>query len=427
MSPRTPGKSVLGRAYRYVVRPGLALLFQVLLLLAMYYSGVAGYSRWLADRAMEEGQISLADKAVALSPSDPETHIARAGTLWKSGNAPAALAEYAQAAALRPREYYTWMRLAYFRDYVNDDLGALDALKEAVRRAPYYAHPRWALGKTLLELGQVDEGFAELRRAVSSDPSYIYELINLAWETYDGDVRAIEQADQHQSPSSRLALAFSCIQHDRPSEPMGYFRTVGEAAEEDRRDFLAELLSRERFSEAYEVWSGRWNESDGVGLMVNGSFEGEITTGNIGFGWRFTQKTESIAFSLDTSESRTGARSLRIDFDGNFNSSDPILSQLLLVMPDSHYVLSFSARTRDLITGGLPAVIVTDGTVRRQLLAQAPPLSQNTTDWQDYKVKFTTQKGAKAVLVTVTRQSCTSEPCPIFGHLWLDDFSLRKL
>ncbi|MDX6289252.1 MAG: hypothetical protein QOH42_1051, partial [Blastocatellia bacterium] len=34
---------------------------------------------------------------------------------------------------------------------------------------------------------------------------------------------------------------------------------------------------------------------------------------------------------------------------------------------------------------------------------------------------------ATAVYVALERQPCDKSPCPIFGRLWLDNFSLQKV
>jgi hypothetical protein len=31
-----------------------------------------------------------------------------------------------------------------------------------------------------------------------------------------------------------------------------------------------------------------------------------------------------------------------------------------------------------------------------------------------------------AIRIILDREPCTSMPCPIFGHLWLDEFALKK-
>ncbi|MCA1816990.1 MAG: hypothetical protein LC746_11390, partial [Acidobacteria bacterium] len=62
-----------------------------------------------------------------------------------------------------------------------------------------------------------------------------------------------------------------------------------------------------------------------------------------------------------------------------------------------------------------------------RVLAQSKTLPQGTTNWATYDVEFTAGAKAEAVLVAVRREGCDASPCPMFGRVWLDDFSLRKL
>ena len=159
---------------------------------------------------------------------------------------------------------------------------------------------------------------------------------------------------------------------------------------------------------------------------INGGFEDEINFDDTSFGWRLPSSTHGLRVSLDSTEPRSGKRSLRIDFAGGADTATPIVSQLILVQPNSRYTLGFAARTRDLATGGPPVMMVTD--VSRsadRLLAVSKPLAQESSEWQDYAVDFATGEETRAVLISLRRQDCTP-PCPVVGQLWLDDFSIKE-
>jgi len=61
------------------------------------------------------------------------------------------------------------------------------------------------------------------------------------------------------------------------------------------------------------------------------------------------------------------------------------------------------------------------------VLAESKTLPQGTAAWQGYEAEFATTPKTEAVLVSLRRQNCDANPCPMFGRVWLDDFSLRKL
>jgi hypothetical protein len=60
-------------------------------------------------------------------------------------------------------------------------------------------------------------------------------------------------------------------------------------------------------------------------------------------------------------------------------------------------------------------------------LGQSPPLSKGTTGWNVVSFEFTTQPTTNAVVLSVQREGCSAPPCPIFGVLSLDSFSIEQL
>jgi hypothetical protein len=60
-------------------------------------------------------------------------------------------------------------------------------------------------------------------------------------------------------------------------------------------------------------------------------------------------------------------------------------------------------------------------------LASSAPLPAGTNSWQEVTLEFSSGDTTRAVLISLQRQSCPSGPCPIFGRLWLDTFTLGKL
>lgn len=378
--------------------------------------------------------IAPANVALRLSPSDPEAHFARANVLANSGELSEAVEEFEQAARLRPEDYYLWLMLGTARYQAEDEQGALLAFGEAVRLAPFYAQPHFQLGNELYVAGRQDEAFAELRRAALSDPSLLPYAIDLAWRTSAGDAQAVERIIQPQSTAERLALARFFARHGKTAEAIALFRATNNLSDEDRRGLLDELLKAGKFHEAYEVWAanhdGRSVEQSqsALTLIRNGSFEAPINLDEQGFGWQRGRNVQAVRLSLDKDERRDGSHSLRVDFTGgDYDPRHPIISQLVLVDSKSRYRLRFAARTGELVTGGLPVIAVVDAGKEGTVIAQSKPLPGGTSDWQDYSVEFTTGEGTSAVKIIFQRQNCSSDLCPVFGHAWLDSFSMQKL
>ncbi|HEX8920019.1 MAG TPA: carbohydrate binding domain-containing protein, partial [Pyrinomonadaceae bacterium] len=349
--------------------------------------------------------------------------------LLNTGSITAALPEYERTVALRPRDYFLWLELGRARDMNDDEQGALAALEQAVKLAPAYAQPRWQLGNVLFRAGRVEEAFREMRHAALSDLTLLPNLIDLAWGATGGDALAVEQIIQPERKSWRIALAKYFVRRGQTSEALAQFRLAGGISEEDRQALLKDLFTARRYTEAYEVWAtDRDKRKSGSAFIIDGSFEDRISRDNSGFGWQLARDTQTLRVSVDSSNPHSGKQSLRLDFQGDSNPSQSILTQLILVEPNARYRLSFAVRTEELVTGGLPLFIVSDaGTKESKQLAQSSQFKQSSAGWQEYTVDLTTEKTTSAVLISLRRQNCSSGPCPIFGRLWLDDFIIRRV
>jgi tetratricopeptide (TPR) repeat protein len=408
----------------------LALLF--LCALAMRSAWRAGAGRLRAKEATRALLKEQAEKAVAVSPADPETHSALAAALYNAGDLPGTLGALERAASLRPRDYLLWLQLGRVRDEAGDHEGALLAMREAVRLAPYYSEPRWQYGNVFYRAGRFDEAFRELRRAAESDPALFPVLTDLAWGTYKGDVRAVEEIVNPQTDALRLSLARFFVKKGKITEALSLFRAAAGISGEEQRKLLAELIKNKQFKAAYEVWDAGGGAEPGrrpggpAGLTDPG-FEGRINLSEAGYGWRQERSLEGVRLSLETKGPKSGSRCLLIEWSGHSQPESPVVSQLVLVEPNTRYRLSFFTRTEEVVTGGPPVLVVTDaGDDEARVLGQSQAFPRATNGWQEYETVFTTPGTAEAVLISVRRQSCQTDPCPVFGRVWLDDFTLSR-
>jgi hypothetical protein len=388
-------------------------------------------SQLLASYGAATGRLDAADYAVRLGRWIPEAHYVRARLLADTGALGSAVEEYERAVALRPRDYALWLELGLAREQAGDAEGAIAAFREAVRLAPFYAAPRWQLGNTLYRAGRLEEAFTELRGAVAGDPKFAPQTLELAWAAFGGDARLVERALQPQTKELRLALARFFVKHGKIAEALAQFRAAGGASDVERRALLGDLLAARRFAEAYEVWlsvraPNAGGNASANALVLNGGFEDDVALKEPGFGWQLAlERTPALQAAQDTAEPRSGARCLLLNWNGNADASAVVLSQLVLVEPDKRYQLRFAGRTEKLLTGGLPAVSVTDASNSEEpILGTAVALPTGSSPWRDYVIDFKTAAATNAVRIIVRRQSCSNPVCPIFGRVWLDDFSL---
>lgn len=392
---------------------------------------LVGISRLVREHGLRSRVPEALDLAVRLTPADPEAHFARAWLLTGANDLERATRAYEQAINLRPRYFVLWLELGKVRDQAGDAEGALEAFREAARLAPFYAQPHWQLGNVLLRAGQREEAIAELRRAVDSDPTLYPNLLQTVWYAMNGDAAAVADAAHPRTRGELFILTKFLIKQGEIKGAMSFYSEIGgDLAEEERASLLKELLDAGSYDEAFEVWARGWDSSKRDGF-ADGGFEGALRADEVGFGWQFAkaQTGGAVKLSLDIAGPREGAHSLRADFNGNSPPGAKVISQLVLVEPSSRYRLTFSARTRDLVTGGLPFVRVSAAGEKgtESLLAESQPFDPRTTEaWRDYAVEFTTGESVRAVRISLQRRDCPS-PCPAFGHVWLDAFGLSKL
>ena len=394
----------------------------------IWTSGREGLSQLLAGHSLMTERIEEADQAIRLSPALAEGHYVRASLLYDREDFGEAIKEYERAVSVRPRDYALWLELGRARDQAGDPEGAIAAFRESTHLAPFYAQPHWQLGNSLYRIGRWNEAFKELRRAMISDARLIPAALDLSWPAFKGDARAIEQAIQPQTPSMHIALARFFVEHGEISEAVQQFRAAGGMSEDDRRGLLKDLLKARRFVEAHEVWSSaRTADTGRTSQFVDGGFESEIKLDDPGFGWQPMLRPEAVTISSDIQNPHGGAHSIRVDWSGKSDPADAVISQLLLVEPAARYRLSFAARTEELLTGGLPVVMVIDATDdRNRILIKSKTLRQGTNQWETYTSEFTTSETTSAVSISIRRENCDTTPCPAFGHVWFDDFSLAR-
>jgi tetratricopeptide (TPR) repeat protein len=390
-----------------------------------------GVSQLLVTYSLTTGNVAAAKKAVQLTPKDAEAHFACAAVLSLSGTPEQSVVELERAVALRPSDYGLWSELGLLRDQLGNAAGALAAFDEAVRRAPFYSQPRWSRGNVLLRKGEYEAAFNDLNFAAQSNPELIPNLIDLAWGVSRGDVKLTEQLTRINGDKMRIAFARFLARHGKASEALEQFNDAGNVPEAIRRELVEQLLTKNAFKEAFAIWkvtSGVEPGREAAGPSIDdGGFEGSLAFDQGGFGWRVPRELQAISISLDSSRPHSGSKNLRIEFNGNSNPGTALVSQVLLVEPSTHYQLNFTARSQDIVTGGLPILSISDAVGEQKRLGQSRPLASGTSDWQFFNIEFTTTPTTAAVVLSLRRENCTTSPCPIFGSISLDSFSLEQL
>ncbi len=397
-------------------------------LFAVRSAATFGISRLLATYSLTARNLSAAKKAVALTPKDAEAHFAGAVVLGMSDTPEQSVSELEQAVALRPADYTLWQQLGLLRDQAGDKAGAVAAFDESIRRAPFYSQPRWNRGNVLLRSGQYEAAFVDLNQAAQSNPDLVPILIDLAWGMSRGDVKLTEQLTQINGDRMRIAFARLLARRGKAPEAIAQLGAAGNVPEAVRRELIDQLLAKGAFKEAFEIWKGAPGlqaQSEPTGPSIyDGGFEGSLSFGETGFAWRVPRNLQATSVTQDSGQPHSGSKDLTIEFSGN---SNPNVSQLILLEPAKHYRINFASRSQDVVTGGLPLIVVSDAAGDSKRLGESLPLAKGTSNWQPFSFEFTTTPSTTAVVLSLQRENCSTSPCPIFGSISLDSFSVEQL
>lgn len=402
------------------------MLAIVCCLFALRFAVASAVSQLLVTYSLATGDAAAIKRAERLTPKSAEAHLASAGLLSLSRAHEQSLQELEQACALRPADYRLWLELGLVRDQVGDTAGALQAYYEAIARAPYYSRPRWNRGNVLLRNKQYEEAFKDLNQAAQSNPELVPPLLDLAWGLSRGDSALTEQLVEVRGDKMRLAFAELLARQGKAQEAVAQFAQAKDVSDAVKGELVDILSAKGAFKEAFTIWKTSTRPAETKQASIyDGGFEDSLSFGERGFGWRVPRDTQGTAVSLDSTEPHSGAKSLRIDLNGIAN--DGWLSQIVIVEPSRRYRVNFASRSREIVSGGLPYLSITDASEGGKQLGQSPPLAKGNSGWQVYSVEFTTTEKTSAVLLIVRREGCTTSPCPIFGSISFDSFSIEQL
>ena len=414
---------VVNLRHSRVARAAFALLASGVCLFLIQAAARTGFSRLLTRYAIGANSPAAADQAIQLTPADPDAHRARATVLTRLGRFEEAEWSLETATSLRPSHAAQWLELGTTREELGDNEGALAAFDEAIRCAPYYGQTHWQRGNLLLRLGRYDEAFADLSQAAASNRKFLPNVIDLVWGLTKEDTKQTEALLQINNDIDRLEFARFLARKGRGNEVFEQTRLLATPLSDENTQELTRLLFAARdFSVAYHLSAG----VQPAEKIINGGFEQPLLLNGSPLGWVLSHPQTNPKLAIDVSEKNAGQRSLQVSFAGEWDTSRPALEQTVVVQSGQRYRLSFAAKTKDLVTGGPPRIVLTDA-MNHQILVKSDVFPESTPSWQQMTVEFTVPQSSEAVVISLARDNCSSSLCPIFGVVWLDEFVLQKL
>lgn len=380
---------------------------------------------FLTAYAASTNHIESVNSAVRLNDKDPEAYYLRASLLDQRDETRLAQTDYLKAVSLRSEDYVLWLELTRVLETTNDRSGALLAAKQAVDLAPYYSEPHWVLGQLLVRSNRFDEGFQELHTAITRRPDLLGAVIDLAWRLSERDTAFVQRAVGSDSPEANKTLGEFLIKNGESKAAVRLLQAAGNIPEDARRVLVGELIEQKNFGDAYDLWQGGDPQSNRAQLVDPG-FENEIGPEGTPFSWTRTDTLKGVSVQLDKQYSVAGQSSLKFEFSGESDASKPLIKQLLLVQPNGRYTVKLSVSSQGIVSGCLPQIIIVDAN-QGQVLASAGPVPIETNQhWQELTTSFQAANTTTAVWVQLQREQRQQSLCPIFGDLWLDNFSLTR-
>ena len=418
--------------------PGVARL---LLLIPVLLAILIGWFclRWQVGATVSEvataGQtpnLELARVAARWAPDDPFVH-------WRLGaatrrdftenNLQETLREFEIAVRLSPNDFRYWEELGRALEMTGDRAGAEKALRRAIFLAPNYYHPHWRLGNLLLRWNRYEEAFQHLFRAAEANQELWPQVINLAWQAYDGDVDRIT-TEACKDPNVRVLFATYLVGLKLYDDSLRLWKTLTPDARakvvSPGRNLRKALLDAKQFRAALEVHRDL-EPRDAVPapeVFSNGGFEELITLPvTRPFGWTIGSNVQAQISIVN--EGHGGQRSMQIVLSATNRLERINASQIIAVQPNTQYRLEYHARTEGLNSASTPVVIILDGG-DNQAIATTASLPTGTHGWQKYAVDFKTRDSDGITLIIGCLPCSVGDICPIFGTVWYDDFNLQR-
>jgi hypothetical protein len=193
--------------------------------------------------------------------------------------------------------------------------------------------------------------------------------------------------------------------------------------------FLDFLIDHNQIQDASMVWNDL--ERTGVippepasetgTLLYDGSFEEPPL--NTGFDWR-TSDSPDLDFDFSDPSAYKGTKCLRVKFVVGRNANYELVNQVVLIKPNTRYLLTAYVRSDNLTSESGPRLRVIEMGCESCTSRTSDP-TVGFTEWHPIQVAFMTQPQTQAVRISFWRPQDQVSHGDITGTVWLDDVTLR--
>jgi tetratricopeptide (TPR) repeat protein len=341
-----------------------------------------------------------------------------------------AVVYFQRATETDPRSGRNWMELAESYEAVGDTAHAREAFDRAQLAHPSSSDVAWRFGNFLLRQMDFSEAFAEMRRALVTDPDLTVEAVSECSKASNDLPKILTEVLPNHSNYYLTALNYFVGQQEADAALSVWSRLVGLNETINMAQVVPlvdELIRQRRVDDALGVWrqalaATNWSQNEGAdsSVVFNGGFEHELLNG--AFDWR-EDSIPGVVFSSDSVVIHGGRRALRTTFDGSTNLDFQNLRQFTPVEPRHRY--HFAAYLR--LEG-----ISTESGIRFAIYDPFHPAALQilTSDlvgshpWSLIQEEVVTSPETHLLVIALRRIPSWKFDNKLRGTVWVDDVSL---
>jgi hypothetical protein len=337
---------------------------------------------------------------------------------------------YQRATEANPRSDTYWMDLADADEAVGQTARAQEAFERAQSAHPISYDVAWQYGNFLLRRRDYPEAFAEIRRALVTDPDLTAQAVSECSKVSNDLPGVLTEVLPNQNRYYRMALDYFLAQDQTDAALTVWDRLLALQQTPDMAQavpLINGLIRKERVDDALRVWrqalgATSWpqDEAGSSSLVFNGGFEHDLLNG--AFDWR-EDPVSGAAFSSESGVVHAGGRAIQITFDGSENLDFRNLWQFSPVEPSHRYHFSAYLRSEGISTDSGIRFVISDAFHPAALQILSPELV-GTHPWSLVEADLVTGPETHLLTIALRRVPSWKFDNKLRGTVWVDDVSL---
>jgi hypothetical protein len=412
-----PSSRLFAIALRYVL-----LLVLLALIVCAAREGLAAYY-------FRQNTPAAVQKAIAWDPQNPVYTATAAKLIHLYGDYadPDLVIRLSQKSLwLSPFEAAYCVDLAQAYDWAGQPTLAAPLFRRALELFPNSPEINWKVANFYIRAGKSSEALPALKKVLSSGAisrNQVFALTSNARIDTDTVIADVLPLD------ASAFVEYLNFQVDRgdmagAAKTWDHLLLLPSSIEIDQSFHYFDALIKSRdISRASQVWSSLATRfpsrtpppASDENLVINGNFHTDILNG--GFGWRVYPVT-GAEVTQPQSDSGSGGRYLRIDFNGSANPYYDAVAQFVRVKPNSRYTFTAMMRSVAITSDSGVCVQISDVYDPAKILGSTDSLS-GSVPWSEHTFSFATGANTDLVLLKVVRPSSAKFDSKIAGSFGL--------